>query len=41
VASVIVGATTPEQVAANVVATGRTTGDDDLAELDRIPAAAR
>ena len=38
IASVIAGATSPEQVAANVEATGWTPGEDDLAELDRITA---
>jgi len=36
VASVIAGATKPEQVAANVAALGWQPNDDDLAELDRI-----
>src|SRR5207249_1960870 len=36
VASVIAGATSPEQVAANVEATGWTPDEQDLAELDRI-----
>jgi aryl-alcohol dehydrogenase-like predicted oxidoreductase len=38
VASVIAGATTPEQVAANVEATAWTPSEEDLAELDRITA---
>jgi aryl-alcohol dehydrogenase-like predicted oxidoreductase len=36
VVSVIAGATSPEQVAANVEATAWTPGEDDLAEIDRI-----
>jgi len=36
VASVIAGASTPEQVAQNAAAVGCTLGADDLAELDRI-----
>jgi aryl-alcohol dehydrogenase-like predicted oxidoreductase len=38
VTSVIAGATSPEQVAANVAATAWTPSEDDLAELDRITA---
>jgi aryl-alcohol dehydrogenase-like predicted oxidoreductase len=41
VASVIAGATSPEQVAANVAATAWTPSEDDLAELDRITASRR
>jgi len=41
VTSVIAGATSPEQVAANVAATAWTPGEDDLAELDRITARRR
>jgi aryl-alcohol dehydrogenase-like predicted oxidoreductase len=41
VASVIAGATTPEQVAANVQATGWEPNEDDLAELSRISALRR
>jgi 1-deoxyxylulose-5-phosphate synthase len=41
VSSVIAGATSPEQVAANVAATAWTPGEDDLAELDRITASRR
>ena len=36
VASVIAGATKPEQVAANVAAAGWTLTDDDLAEIDAL-----
>ena len=36
VASVIAGATKPEQIEQNVKAAGWTLGTDDLAELDRI-----
>jgi aryl-alcohol dehydrogenase-like predicted oxidoreductase len=36
VASVIAGAMSPEQVAANVAATTWSPTDEDLAELDRI-----
>ena len=39
VCSVIAGATSPEQVAANVEATTWAPGDQDLAELDRITSA--
>jgi aryl-alcohol dehydrogenase-like predicted oxidoreductase len=38
VASVIAGATSPEQLAANVAATAWAPGEEDLAELDRITA---
>jgi aryl-alcohol dehydrogenase-like predicted oxidoreductase len=41
VTSVIAGATSPEQVAANVTATAWTPGEDDLAEIDRITAGRR
>jgi aryl-alcohol dehydrogenase-like predicted oxidoreductase len=41
VTSVIAGATSPEQIAANVAATGWTLGEEDLAELDRITASRR
>jgi aryl-alcohol dehydrogenase-like predicted oxidoreductase len=41
VASVIAGATSPEQVAANVAATAWTPTDEDLAEIDRITASRR
>lgn len=41
VASVIAGATSPEQVEANVAATGWTPTEEELAELDRITAARR
>ena len=41
VTSVIAGATSPEQVAANVEATAWEPTEDDLAELDRITAARR
>jgi len=41
VASVIAGATSPEQVAANVAATAWTPTDEDMAEIDRITASRR
>jgi aryl-alcohol dehydrogenase-like predicted oxidoreductase len=41
VTSVIAGATSPEQVAANVAATAWTPSDDDLAEIDRITSSRR
>ncbi|HXM54480.1 MAG TPA: aldo/keto reductase [Candidatus Dormibacteraeota bacterium] len=41
VASVIAGATSPEQVQANVAATAWTPSEDDLAELDRLTAGQR
>jgi aryl-alcohol dehydrogenase-like predicted oxidoreductase len=41
VTSVIAGATSPEQVVANVAATAWTPGEDDLAQLDRITASRR
>jgi aryl-alcohol dehydrogenase-like predicted oxidoreductase len=40
VASVIAGATTPEQVEQNATAVGRTLSPDDLAAIDRITKAA-
>jgi aryl-alcohol dehydrogenase-like predicted oxidoreductase len=41
VTSVIAGATSPEQVAANVAATAWTPAEEDLAEIDRITASRR
>ncbi|TMC09155.1 MAG: aldo/keto reductase [Chloroflexi bacterium] len=41
VSSVIAGATSPEQVAANVAATGWTPAEEDLQELDRLTASRR
>jgi aryl-alcohol dehydrogenase-like predicted oxidoreductase len=38
VTSVIAGATSPEQVAANVEATAWAPGEEDMAELDRLTA---
>jgi aryl-alcohol dehydrogenase-like predicted oxidoreductase len=40
-ASIIAGASKPEQVAANVAAAGWTLGDDDLAEIDAVLASHR
>jgi aryl-alcohol dehydrogenase-like predicted oxidoreductase len=41
VTSVIAGATSPEQVAANVAATAWTPTEDDLTELDKLTASRR